>query len=263
MSTYRKPIVVTVWDMIHEIFPDTMDPERKNTRYKQKAISGAQAILCISENTKKDLLQMFSIPESKVFVTPLASQIDRSLSYGSEKIPERPYFLYVGSRYAYKNFNGMLGAFALVASANPDVIILVVGPPFDENEKQMISDLRIRDRIEHYGIVSDMHLAKLYRCSVAFLFPSLYEGFGIPLLEAMACGTPVVASNCSSFPEVVGNAGLLFDPKIKDELPDILLSLLKNPAERDRLIAKGYERAKEFSWEKTVAQTVAVYRSLV
>ena len=122
--------------------------------------------------------------------------------------------------------------------------------------------MKLSGHIEHYEYVCDRHLAKLYRCSVAFVYPSLYEGFGIPPLEAMSCKTPVVAANCSSIPEVVGDAGLLFNPKATGDLADILLLLLDSPKERDRLIAKGHQRAQMFSWDKTVAQTVDVYRSV-
>jgi glycosyltransferase involved in cell wall biosynthesis len=107
--------------------------------------------------------------------------------------------------------------------------------------------------------VSDRHLAKLYRCSMAFIYPSLYEGFGIPALEAMSCGTPVIASNTSSIPEVVGDAGILFNPESSDDLADILMSVLDNPLERDRLIARGLKRSAMFSWDRTVAQTLDVY----
>jgi glycosyltransferase involved in cell wall biosynthesis len=120
----------------------------------------------------------------------------------------------------------------------------------------------LSDRIELYTYASDAHLAKLYRCSIAFVYPSLYEGFGIPTLEAMSCGTPVVASNCASIPEVVGDAGLMFNPKSVSDLTDIMLFLLDNPTERDRLISKGHQRAKTFSWDKTVAQTLEVYQSV-
>jgi glycosyltransferase involved in cell wall biosynthesis len=137
-----------------------------------------------------------------------------------------------------------------------------VGYPFSETEIKRIAELKITDRLELYTYASDDHLAKLYRCSIAFVYPSLYEGFGIPPLEAMSCGTPVVASNSSSIPEVAGEAGLLFDPKSVNDLTDILLSLLDNPTERDRLIAKGLQRAKTFSWDQTVARTLEVYESV-
>jgi glycosyltransferase involved in cell wall biosynthesis len=248
--------------MIHELFANEIDPKGQQAEKKRKAILAAQAVICISENTKKDLLERYSLPEEKVKVTYLASEIDASFSHGSEPVPSRPYYLYVGGRYEYKNFDGLLAAFAKALSVRPDIALCVVGSPFYETEEKLIAELGLTGHIEHYGYASDTHLAKLYRCSVAFVYPSLYEGFGIPPLEAMSCGTAVVASNCSSIPEVVGDAGILFDPKSTGDLADILLSLLDSPKERDRLIAKGYQRAQAFSWDKTVAQTLDVYRSV-
>lgn len=257
-----SPVVLTVHDMIHEIFSELIDPKGQQAEEKRKAILAAQAIICVSENTKKDLLERYLLPENRVTVTHLASEINASLSHGPEPVPSRPYYLYVGGRYRYKNFDGLLLAFAKAISVRPDIALCVVGSPFDEIEEKLIADLKLTDYIEHYGYACDRHLAKLYRCSVAFVYPSLYEGFGIPPLEAMSCGTPVVASNCSSIPEVVGDAGVLFNPKATGELADILLFLLDNPIERDRLITEGYQRAKAFDWDKTVAQTLDVYRAV-
>lgn len=262
LDKYRCPVVITVWDMIDEIFSEELDPNGQNAEQKRKAIVTAQAIICISENTKKDLLERYSLPENKVTVTHLASEIDASLSHGPEPVPDRPYYLYVGSRASYKNFDGLLAAFAKAVSVQPDIALCVVGSPFNEIEEKLIAELKLTTHIEHYGYAGDRHLAKLYRCSVAFVYPSLYEGFGIPPLEAMSCGTAVVACNCSSIPEVVGDAGLLFNPKATGDLADILLLLLLSPIERDRLIAKGHQRSQMFSWDKTVAQTIDVYRSV-
>lgn len=260
---YKCPVVITVHDMIHELFPKQKDPSGIERKEKQKAVLAAQAILCVSENTKKDLLERYPTLENKVTVTYLASEIDITKSYGEEKIPTKPYYLFVGSRDKhYKNFDGLLLAFSKVVSVNSDVALCVVGHSFNNYEINLIKELKLTNHIEHYGQVDDSHLAKLYRCSVAFVYPSFYEGFGIPPLEAMSCGTVTVASNTSSIPEVVGDAGILFDPKAVGDLADILLFLLDNPAERDRLITKSIERAKAFSWDKTVAQTVEVYRSL-
>lgn len=258
---YHCPLVVTIHDLIPNFFPDgalyswLADETRK-------ALLAAQKIICVSENTKKDLLELYSVPESKVTVTYLASEIDASLSHGSEPVPSRPYYLYVGARLGHKNFDGLLAAFAKAVSIRPDIALCVAGPPFNEAEGKLIADFKLAKHVEHYGCVSDHHLAKLYRCSVAFVYPSLYEGFGIPPLEAMSCGTAVVASNSSSLPEVVGDAGLLFDPKSTNELVDQLLLLLDNSTLREHLVSKGYTRAKQFSWDKTVAQTLDVYCSL-
>ncbi|MFB2877848.1 glycosyltransferase family 4 protein [Floridanema aerugineum] len=262
LSYYKYPVVLTVWDMLHEIFPKELDSDGMFSKQKEKAIRAAQKIICISENTKKDLIEIYAIAESKISVTLLASEIDASLSYGDEPVPSRPFYLYVGSRVSYKNFDGLLMAFAKVASVQPDIILCVVGGYFNQSEAKLIAELKLNDRIVQYNYPTDSHLAKLYRCSVALVYPSKYEGFGIPPLEAMSCRTPAIACNCSSIPEVVGDAGLLFDPESISELADMMLFLLDNSLERDRLIAKGYERAKTFSWGKTVAQTIDVYRSV-
>ena len=263
LSQYRVPVVLTVYDLIHEIFRSQIASSGRHIEQKRKAISAAQHIICISENTKKDLINFYSVPEEKISVTHLASSIDESLSHGAEKVPSRPYYLHVGSRDAcYKNFDTLLLAFAKAVSVQPEVILCVVGYPFNEAEDRLINELNLSNHIQHFGYASDTCLAKLYRCSIALIYPSLYEGFGIPPLEAMSCGTVVVASNSSSLPEVVGDVGVLFNPKATRDLADILLALLDCDAERDHLIAKGYQRAKAFSWSKTVTQTLNVYYSV-
>jgi glycosyltransferase involved in cell wall biosynthesis len=263
LNQYRCPLILTVWDMIHEIFAEQMDSRGQHREKKRKAVLSAHKIICISHNTKRDLLERYSLAESKVIVTHLASDINVRLAQGDEPIPKRPYYLYVGARTSYKNFDGMLTAFAKVVSVRSDIALCIVGSPLNSTEEQRIADLKLTDYIEPYGYASDNHLAKLYHYSIAFVYPSKYEGFGIPPLEAMSCGTPVIASNSSSIPEVVGNAGLLFDPNAINDLVDLLLLLYDSPAERDRCITKGYQRSKLFSWDSTVAQTLAVYRSLV
>ncbi|MDQ3918834.1 MAG: glycosyltransferase family 4 protein [Acidobacteriota bacterium] len=262
MVALRCPVVITVWDMIHELFPEVMDPTGRHAEEKRRAILSAQAVICISHNTKKDLLERYPLPEGRVTVTHLASDIDGDISNGPEPVPDRPYYLYVGSRAGYKNFDGLLAAFARIAPSRPELALCVVGPPFDDAEARLISRLGLSGRVEHYGRVGDSHLAKLYRCSTAFVYPSLYEGFGIPLLEAMSCGTVVVASDSSSFPEVLGDAGLLFDPRAPDDLADILSSLADDASGRERLIERGRRRARQFSWDETASRTIGVYRSV-
>lgn len=260
----RCPIVITVYDMLHEIFPNfLMDQDRRFAEIKRQSVSKADVILCISESTKRDLLDRYPLLEEKIWVTHLATEFNPYLEDSNDPIPSRPFFLYVGARWTYKNFNNLLIALSKIVSKIPDVMLCVVGSPFNSTEKEQISELNLDDHIENFSYASDAHLAKLYRNCVAFVYPSLYEGFGIPLLEAMICQAPIIASNTSSFPEVVGDAGLLFDPNSVADLTDRLLFLLDNPAERDILITKGLEQVKHFSWNKTVAQTVEAYRSVL
>lgn len=261
-NSYHCPVVLTVYDMIHERFSGMMDPTGAHCEEKRRAIQAAQSILCISEHTKRDLMEYYAVPESKIIVTYLAAELNADLSYGEEPIPERPYFLYVGNRAPYKNFDGLLQALSHIVASQSEFALCIVGSPLTDEEYRMIADLKLSQYIEYYGHVNDNHLAKLYRCSLAFVYPSLYEGFGIPPLEAMQCGTIVVASDTSSIPEVVGDAGILFDPHRIKDLTEILLGVLNGSSMREDIIAKGYQRAKEFCWEKTVNQTVGVYRSL-
>ncbi|OBQ34711.1 MAG: mannosyltransferase [Anabaena sp. CRKS33] len=259
----RCPIVLTVYDMIHEAFPHLIDKDGQFAEVKRRAILASDIILCISESTKNDLLERYPLDENRVFITHLATEFNPYLEEGDYFIPSRPFFLYVGGRWSYKNFNNLLIALAKIVPKIPDVLLCVVGSPFNSTEKKQIGELNLDNHIENFSYASDAHLAKLYRNCVAFVYPSLYEGFGIPLLEAMICQAPIIASNTSSFPEVVGDAGLLFDPTSVVNLADRLLFMFDNPAERDILITKGLEQVKHFSWDKTAAQTVEAYRSVL
>jgi len=253
-------VVLTVYDMIHEIFSDSIDPNGEMAEIKRRAILSADLILCISEITKIDLLERYTLSEERVWVTHLATEFTPNFSDGDEFIPSRPFYLYVGGRNVYKNFDALLIAFSKIVSKVPETMLCVVGGgSFTKSEQILITELYLDASIKHFGNISDTHLAKLYRNCIAFVYPSLYEGFGIPPLEAMISQAPVIASNTSSIPEVVGDAGLLFDPTSIPDLVDRLLFLIDNPAERERLIIKGLEQAKKFSWDKTVRQTIEAY----
>ena len=260
MSQCRYPIVITIHDMIHELFPAEIDPSGFVVEAKRKAILSASAIICVSENTKKDLLNIYDIPENRVSVIYHASEIDITMAYGDEIIPTQPYFLYVGSRTGYKNFELLLKAFSKVISQSPDSCLCIAGAPFTKTELEKITHLGLNQHIKHFHYPTDHHLAKLYRCSLAFIYPSLYEGFGIPLLEAVACGAVVIASNASSIPEVLQDAGLLFDPFSVDELASRMLFLVDNPLKKEELVQAGFQRSRCFSWDNTVQQTIDIYQ---
>ncbi len=261
VSQYRCPVVMTVWDMIHESFPE-LDPTGSFIAHKRRAIEAADVILCISNNTKRDLLSRYKIDEKKVLVIYLAADLHPEPNKGRGKTPAQPYFLFVGGRAGYKNFHGLLSAFASAVTVVPEITLCVVGPRFVTSEEQAIAAWGLSQNVQNYGPVLDSELATLYQHSIALVYPSRYEGFGIPPLEAMQCGTVVVAANRSSIPEVVGDAGILFDPERADELTDILVHLTRNPEAREPFIRRGYARAGHFSWDETARQTVAVYRSL-
>lgn len=264
VNEYKCPAVITVHDMTHERYPEFFSNAADTTvEAKRKAVMAAQAIICISHNTKCDLLDLYAIPENKITLIPLATDFSISQSYGHEAIPPQPYFLYVGGRAGYKNFDVLLKAFAKIVSTQSDVRLCITGSPFNANEQKTINDLGLSQFVCHYGFVSDHHIAKLYRCSVALVYPSLYEGFGLPPLEAMACGGAVIASNCSSIPEVVGDAGILVSPTSYKAFADALLWLLESPSMRENLVNKGFRQVKQFSWDKTAAQTYEVYSSVV
>ncbi|MDQ2974215.1 MAG: glycosyltransferase family 4 protein, partial [Acidobacteriota bacterium] len=189
ITDYRCPLVITVWDMNYELFgPGYLDPTGERTELKRKAIMAADRLICISENTKQDLMRLFSIPEDRIAVTYLATHLHVGMAHGPETVPMRSYYLFVGTRHQHKNFRLLLEAFAKAVSLKPDLYLCLVShPALNDEEKKMVVDLKLENNIEECGTVSDEHLAKLYRHSIALVYPSLYEGFGLPPLEAMAC----------------------------------------------------------------------------
>ncbi len=258
-----RPLVITVYDMIPEMFANELDPSGAEIRAKRCAIEAADAIICISQNTKRDLQTHYSIPDSRITVTYLASDISREIAFGSEPVPETPYFLFLGNRGIYKNFARTLLAFSRIAGQWQELKLCLIGDELTEYEVELIRALNIADRIKQMGYVNDTHLAKLYRCSEALVYPSLYEGFGIPPLEAMACGTVVITSDRASLPEVVGKAAIIVDPESVEEIAETLLSLKNLGPARARLIKEGMARASQFNWDATARCTIDLYRSLV
>jgi glycosyltransferase involved in cell wall biosynthesis len=262
VSKYHCPVVVNVWDMVHELFAETMDPTGWNAEQKRQSIMAADVVICISENTRNDLLRYHPAVTDRVQVIYLATEMEEGMSYGPEPTPSEPYFLYIGNRLSYKNVDRLLSAFAKLAANREEVKLCLVGSPFSDSEEKHLHDLGIADRVAQIAYTTDNHLAKLYRCSIALVYPSLYEGFGIPPLEAMACGAPVIAANSASLPEVVGDAGKLFDPLNEDELLEAMREMLDHESTRQSFIEKGRQRSRAFSWQKTVDATVDIYRSL-
>jgi glycosyltransferase involved in cell wall biosynthesis len=263
MSSYRMPVVLTIHDMITEHFAAQLDPNGVETARKREAVQAADAIICVSENTKKDLMEMLRVPAERITVIPLASELSAEMALDSTLVPRKPYVLFVGSRAFYKNFVRLLLAFSKVSTRWPELRLAVVGAAFNQTENELIHALKLETKIDHLSQLNDQQLAGVYQNAEAFVYPSLYEGFGIPPLEAMACGTVVIAANSSSIPEVVGDAAILFDPNSTDELVERILAIPSLGGHREDYIQRGRKRAAQFSWKDTAEQTFQVYRRVV
>lgn len=253
----KKPIVITVHDMVPELFY-----KNKRRIAKRKAsIHHASAIICVSENTKKDLLHIYpEIEKNKIFVI-YHGYSPQKINY-SPVIKER-YILFVGSRYGeYKNFFRFLSAVhSLLKSYN--IKLVCTGSNFSSSEIQKIKEYNITDRVCHVGFVSDEQLANLYHYAECFVYPSLYEGFGIPILESFFHGCPVCISNTSCFPEVALDAASYFNPTDEHSICSSIKSILDNPDYRKILIKRGYERLKFFSWDTAAQKTIQVYQKVI
>lgn len=259
------PVIVTVYDMIQELFTDLFDPSLIHTKEKIESLKRADHILSISHHTKKDLCHLFNIPPEKVSVVHLAADKPKEIYNNSNIVStSKPYFLYVGLRISYKNFHNFIHAFASSELLKKEMSIIAFGcGEFSVKEKELFNTLGLReDQIVQVG-GSDEVLATLYSKAYAFIYPSLYEGFGIPPLEAMAYNCPVLSSNVSSMPEVIGNAALFFDPSDLDEMRENLEQVVLDQDLREELILKGKIKSDEFSWEKTAKETSTVYEKVI
>jgi glycosyltransferase involved in cell wall biosynthesis len=257
-----KPYVLTVYDMIHELFPDGFNGENI-AEQKKKVIECATKIIAISENTKTDIIKFYDIDPKKIDVIPLATSLKMPVSESPLNLPQK-YILFVGNRYAYKNFLFFLNSISSLLKDQEDLFLICAGGGvFSDEEMNLLKDLRIIRKVLHYPISNDSTLSHLYRNAILFVFPSLYEGFGIPLLEAFSCGCPVAASNCSSLPEVGGEAVNYFDPNNSDAIQKVVEDIVHNNSVQDYLRIRGYERLKLFSWEKTAQNTKNVYDNLL
>jgi glycosyltransferase involved in cell wall biosynthesis len=255
--------VITVYDMIHELYPNQFMDSRFVIKAKKRAINIADVIIAISENTKKDLMKIYNIPESKIKVVYLASSLQSSNPIDIDELKKKyglksPYILYVGDRCTYKNFKTLLNSYERHFSNEFDLICFGGGElKADELKYINITD---KNRIIQLSGSDDL-LASLYKHAFCFIYPSFYEGFGIPPLEAMSMGCPVIASNASSIPEVVGDAAILFDPHSEDELVNAITSL-RNESKRSDLIKSGFEQEKKFSWEKMANEILDIYNNI-
>ena len=257
----RHPYVVTVHDMIHEKFYDMFTDAEIVTWQKRETILHADRIIAISENTKKDIVEILGVNPEKIDVIYHATGMKPFDGCPRLKLPKY-YILYVGDRAPYKNFQRFMEAFARLRRDFPDLHVVCTGKPLHKSERVPLDYLDIWKYFLQIK-ASDRDLAELYARAQCFVYPSLYEGFGIPILEAWACHCPVALSRASCFPEIAAEAGCYFNPMSVDSMVEAIASLLRSEDERRRLVAAGDARLKLFSWEKAARATEAVYRRVL
>ena len=268
--------IVTIHDCIHLMFPQYL-PNRMAYVYARASLAAAATraarILTVSETSKSDILRYCNVPADRIIVIPNA--IDDRLATPPreediQRVRERyqldgPFALYVGNIKPHKNLERLIDAFHLVRREGFERLkLLIIGDQISKfpSLRRAVDRYKLHKHVRFLGFVGDDTLAALYRLATVFVFPSLYEGFGLPPLEAMASGTPVVTSNVSSLPEVVGDAAVLVDPYSSKSIADGIQRVLVDPALRETLRIRGLERAKAFSWESSVQRTLAVYREV-
>lgn len=261
-----RPLVVTVHDMIPELFPHEQSPTDNLSVIKRIAVDQADHVICVSENTKSDLIRLFGTSGTKISVVHhgfdyfVAQEGDQSPTDFSGK----PFLLYVGHRAGYKNFSGLLRAVASSRSLLNDFnIVAFGGPRFSTAELNLMRTLGYATNQVRHMRGGDEVLGTFYRTARAFVYPSYYEGFGIPPLEAMAHHCPVICSNTSSMPEVIDSAGEYFDPASVDEIRLAIESVVYDDNRVKFLRQAGKDRLSAFSWDKCSRETLNVYHAVI
>jgi len=261
--------VLTVHDLVHEKFPNFFKGflNKIYLNNKKEAIMKADDLIAISEQTKKDLIKIYKIDSKKITVIhhglnkdfKVLSKINKENFLKNKKI-DKPYFLFVGNRTLYKNFNFLLVTLATWNKKNNYNLYCVGGGKFTDKEKIIIKKLKLEDKTKLFLSVSENELVNFYNSSQGLIFPSLYEGFGFPVLEAMACGTPALASDIEIFHEIGKDGPIYFNPMDSQSLINALdASLLVN---EDR-INRGIEITKSYRWKNTIHNTLEVYKNIL
>jgi glycosyltransferase involved in cell wall biosynthesis len=272
-SKLKSRYILSIYDMIDERFAQSVKLRscQQVVQQKRECARVADLIISNSEWTTRDIVEYYRIPTERIVTIPLGVGPEFHLLKDGEKRNEfsarhgltRPFFLYVGAKRFNKNIMVLLKGYAACKFKREiDLVFVGDGDDFRPREREVISASLREGTIRNLGVLNQEQLVVAYNSAVALILPSLHEGFGLPVLEAMACGTPVVASNATSLPEVGGDAALYFDPSDSDALAHGLETIV-SPSVRQDLIARGMARAAKFTWERTAKLTVEAYRKLV
>ncbi|MBY8820791.1 glycosyltransferase family 4 protein [Sphingomonas colocasiae] len=258
LTPAKVPTVLTVHDMIHELFPEQFSDRVRSV--KRTAIHRADHIICVSQNTRRDLIDIYPDVANRITVIPLGFTAPAHSS--AHRAHDRPYILHVGRRGGYKNFEALLRAYAQSEQLKSHFDLVCGGAPFSSSEGALIDSLGLsREQVVAIS-ADDDGLHALYANAAVFVYPSLYEGFGIPPLEAMAADCPVVTIASSSIPDVCGNAVDYAENGDPAALADAIEKLLASPSRCDELRQAGRLHLRNFSWQRCAAETAAVYRQL-
>ncbi|NLJ25266.1 MAG: glycosyltransferase family 4 protein [Firmicutes bacterium] len=272
----RTRVVVTIHDLIPFVLPQTCSKAYLKVALRElpRIVDVADYIIAVSLNTKRDLVRILGVPEEKIAVIyeaaePMYKPMCRAKAQAHVKEKwgiAAPYILNVGGFSRRKNLVGLLRAFQRILTKLPDgcQLVLVGGPGGGSYEELglLAQNLGLEGRVSFPGFVPIESMPCLYNGAELFVYPSLYEGFGLPPLEAMACGVPVVAACSSSIPEVVGAGGLLYNPYDEDELSEVLLRTMLDETLREELARRGHQQQAQFSWAKAATETWMVYQAL-
>jgi glycosyltransferase involved in cell wall biosynthesis len=260
---YKKPFVLTIYDMIHELYPKLFSKKDKTPEWKKLLAQKADKIIAISKNTKKDILKLYNVDENKIEVIYLGNSLKNdAFSTPNIKLPDN-FILFVGDRIGYKNFDFFIRSIAPLLRNDASLYVVCSGGgKFSEKESNLIKELNIKNSVLQYS-VDDRILSYFYQKARVFVFPSLYEGFGIPVLESFSCGCPIALSMTSSLCEVAGDAALYLNPMDEFSIRETVSKIIYSEEIRKELQIKGFKQLEKFSWEKTAKDTLNVYRSLI
>lgn len=261
MPFRKKPYTISIFydlafEKLPKMYPGSLSKLKRQSR---DSAQNSDAIISISQSTKKDLIKLYKTNSKKIFLSyPGVSKTFKNT--GKKYKSNKPYFLFIGSLKKTKNVPGIIRGFNyFLEKTELDFDLYIIGgDKWFDNEIKQVSKNALGNKIKFLGFIKEDKLAPLYRGAIAFVSPSFYEGFGLPMLEAMKSGCPVISSKAGSVPEVVGNAGVLVNPKNVKALGEAMIEIAKNTRKRKSLVKDGLKRADNFSWDKFAADVLAL-----
>jgi glycosyltransferase involved in cell wall biosynthesis len=259
----KKKAVTTIHDMNFFVIPEAYKeyPFPWIADWQKISAFKANKIITPSENSKNDIINIWKIPNEKIEVVYYGIDPIDLENFDLIRKIDQPYILFVGNRDNYKNFLNFLKSFKIILNIYKDLLLICTGNPFNNNEKKKLSEMELLNKILQIS-ADENTMINLYKNAELFVYPSLYEGFGLPLIEAMNCQCPVICSKTSCFPEVAGNAAMYFNPYSIEEMAETVVNVLNDSRLKQNLIKSGIERVKKYSWEECANKYIKIYKSL-